>query len=94
MRFSLILPVLLLAACASNQPNFVTMSEEELHAYNAEQPLMKKVYCSVRREASSWIPRRHCATIERLVHERANAMDRLYTLSPATGASVFGRNLD
>jgi len=95
MRLTLIPALMvLLTACAGSQPNFLAMSEEELHAYNMERPLREQVYCYEQRHTRSWIPRRQCATVQYFLEANERAAAQLYTMSPTTGYSVFGRSLD
>jgi len=95
MRPGLVIALLaVLTACVSERPNFLTMSEEELYTYNSEQPLRDQVYCFERQHTRSWIPRRHCATVQELAQETERAAGQLYTLSPSTGFSAFGASRD
>lgn len=64
---------LLLAACGNLPPNFATMSEEELHAYNLQQPLMNQVICMEEQTTSSYIRKRRCRTLMQIYNARANA---------------------
>lgn len=92
MRLLMILTgVALLTGCTGSQPNFLSMSEEELYVYNAGKPVRQQVYCFERRETSSWIPRRRCDTVQDLIEENQRAAERLYTVSPSSGYSVFGQ---
>lgn len=80
---------LFLGACATSGPNFVTMSEQELHAYNAERPVAEQVYCFERRDLRSYIPRRHCATARDLVEEVERAASQLDVMQPSSGYNVL-----
>lgn len=62
-----------LAACQTPPQRFASMSEEELFAYNAEQPLLKQVICVKEQTTSSYIRKRSCQSIQQLVNERASA---------------------
>ncbi|MCI5105900.1 MAG: hypothetical protein MRY76_04245 [Pseudomonadales bacterium] len=64
---------LVLLACGSIPPNFSSMSEEELHAWNLQQPLMQQVICLEEQTTSSYIRKRRCNTLQQLYNARANA---------------------
>jgi hypothetical protein len=64
---------LALIACGSIPPNFANMSEEELHAYNLQQPLMQQVICLEEQTTSSYIRKRRCNTLQQLYNARSNA---------------------
>lgn len=72
---------LLTAGCATNTLNFATMSEEELYAYNLDQPLMKRVLCREERTTSSFIRKRRCATVEELVAQNTDSVLALDVLN-------------
>lgn len=80
--------ILGLGACTTtDRPDFTSMSEDELNAYNLERPLMEQVVCFVRTHTSSRIKRRQCDTIADWVHQIQQNADALVTLQPA-GAGI------
>jgi hypothetical protein len=94
IRILLLGLTLAVAACGTNtRPDFLSMSEEEIFAYNLEKPLMDKVYCFEERETSSYIRRRKCMTVEDYVDRTQKAVDKLYTLQPS-GPGIFANRRD
>jgi len=85
---ALFLPLLVtVAGCvASDTPNFNRMTEEEIFAYNLDQPLMKKIYCFEENETSTFIRRRRCMTVENYVYRLEKAVLTLDVMQP-TGIS-------
>lgn len=63
-QLSLIVLTFLLAACSSNGPSFVSMSEIEIMAYNRGLPIEKQVYCMEGATTSTYIRKRICRTYE------------------------------
>lgn len=70
-----------LAACQTTPQRFASMSEEELFAYNAEQPLLKQVICVKEQTTSSYIRKRSCQSIQQIMNERASAGSMLDVLN-------------
>lgn len=70
-----------LAACQSAPQRFASMSEEELFAYNTEQPLLKQVICVREQTTSSYIRKRRCQSIQQLMNERASSAAMLNVLN-------------
>ncbi len=69
-----------LAACGTAPLNFESLSEEELFAYNAEQPLLRQVICVNERRTSSHIRKRRCQSIHDIITERSTAGMQLQVL--------------
>lgn len=78
---SLAVITLFTASCATDTINFATMSEEELFAYNLDQPIMKRVLCREERSTSSFIRKRRCATVEDLVAQYTDSVMSLDVLN-------------
>jgi len=72
---------LLIVACSNLPPSFVTMSEEELYAYNAEQPIRRRVLCREETTTSSYIRKRRCYTVQELVDANTNSVLTLDVLN-------------
>lgn len=70
-----------LAACQTNSQSFASMSEEELFAYNAEQPLLRQVICVKEQTTSSYIRKRNCQSIQRILNERSSSGAMLNVLN-------------
>ena len=64
----------LLGACASSQqgPDFESMTDAELYAYNMTQPLMKQVACYERIKTGSHIKKTHCDTLEDIIADNTD----------------------
>ena len=66
---------IIVAACSSNGPSFLSMSEVELAAYNRGQLPGKQVYCVQEADSSSFIRKRSCQTYEDwMEHNEKSAM--------------------
>lgn len=71
-----------LTACANGMsPNFNSMSDEEIAAYNATVPPHEQVVCNERVEIGSIIRRRICLTREEDYENKRNDMEILRTVN-------------
>lgn len=86
----LLTSALIFACTVTGQPDFISMSEEDIYAYNLEQPLMKKVYCFQENMTGSYIRRRQCMRVEEYVYRLEQSILALDVLQPSTGGSAFG----
>ena len=70
---TLVLAVLASAftACQNQPISFASMSEEELYAYNVDKPLLEQVFCVEEKTTSSYIRKRRCQSLERIINERS-----------------------
>ena len=91
VRLLLLLAAALFVACTiTGRPDFISMSEEDIYAYNLEQPLMKKVYCFQENMTGSYIRRRQCMTVEEYVYRLEQSVLALDVLQPSSGVGAFG----
>lgn len=78
---SILLVILGATACGNLPTSFVTMSEEELYAYNITQPVLKRVLCREETTTSSYIRKRRCYTVQELVEANTNSVLALDVLN-------------
>lgn len=78
----------IIASCGTSRPAFVSMSAEELAAYNQGLPLARQVYCVREADSSTYIRKRKCRSYEDWAqHNERNAM-RLEVLNSAPSFGV------
>ena len=85
--------LLALASCATDQPNFISMSEAELLAYNKDRPVLNQIFCQEMRTTSSHIPRKVCREVEDWVQHNMRTLMAIDTISVGS-YSVFGSTFD
>lgn len=88
-RLALFALALGLGACQLPAQHFAGMSDEELHAYNADRAVMDQVVCRKEARTSSYIRKTHCQTVRQIVYELENSVMALQVLDFGGGASAL-----
>jgi len=84
-----------LTACQNAPRTFESMTEEELFAYNTEQPIMQQVICVTETTTSSYIRKRRCQSLDKIINERSSAVMQLDVLNWGVDYNAgIGRILD
>jgi hypothetical protein len=81
-----------LTACGTAPLSFESLSEEELYAYNAEQPLLNQVICVKEQRTSSHIRKRRCQSLHEIINERSTAGLQLQVLDYGAHYNAGMRN--
>ena len=76
MKFLLLMGLaMVVSACGSNGPSFISMSAVELNAHNRERPPEKHIFCFEERDTSTFIRKRICRSYEDwMAHNERAAM--------------------
>ncbi|MCB1671678.1 MAG: hypothetical protein R3F41_06320 [Gammaproteobacteria bacterium] len=90
----LMLAVLLAGCVSSSRLNFEKMSEQEIYAYNLDQPLLKKIYCYEDSGTGSYIRRRNCVTVEDYMYQLERSVLALDVLQPSASFNAFSSSRD
>ncbi len=75
--------IILLSACATPQPRFEQMSEDELIAYNESVPFEQQVYCRQEVQVGSHIRKRVCVTVQDMLWGTIRSLN-----TPSSSSSI------
>lgn len=97
LRNTLIITVfaVVFTACQNQPMSFAAMSEQELYAYNLDKPVLDQVVCVEEKTTSSYIRKRRCESLRRIITDRSTVDMQLEVLNYGYNYnSGIGRSLD